>query len=234
MCLEFFFMLRPGKHTKSDNNAPFKLQDAKLCHNATPLPIVATPTHELDSTTQGWLTFTTQKNSIKAEVITHGMTGHNIVCPVRTVVCQVTYLRLRNAPLGTPLLGLVTKQEGPPPFSVPTSIPTLHNCWDNGNPMPCLDTSMFRLNPSSECMLHACSKRATSPLDQATNFCLTLLCMWHLTPKTPKECGRFHLPHLSYLPPSHPHGLGWSRQALRWNGRGWAVFWMPPQPILSP
>ena len=60
------------------------------------------------------LMFTTQKHGIKGEVITHGMTGHNIVCPVRTVVCRVTYLRLCNAPLGTPLYQYYDDSQTPP------------------------------------------------------------------------------------------------------------------------
>ena len=103
ICLGFFFMLCPGKHTKSDDNTLFKLQDVKLCRDATPLPIATTPIHELNSATHMSLMFMTQKNSMKGKVITHGMTGHNIVCPVRTAVRQVTCLWLRNAPLGTPL-----------------------------------------------------------------------------------------------------------------------------------
>ena len=103
ICLGFFFMMRPGEHTKSDDNTPIKLQDVKLHHNVTPLPITTTPTHELDSRTHVLLAFTTQKNSVKGKVITHGMTGHNLVCPVRTVARQVTCLQLCNAPLGAPL-----------------------------------------------------------------------------------------------------------------------------------
>ena len=30
ICLGFIFMLRPGKHTKSKDNTPLKLQDVKL------------------------------------------------------------------------------------------------------------------------------------------------------------------------------------------------------------
>ena len=111
ICLGFFFMLRPGKHTKSDDNTPFKLQDVKLHRDATLLPIATTPIHELDSMTHVSLTFTTQKNGVKDEIITHGMPGHDIVCPVRTVVRQVTYLWLRHAPLGTPLC----QDSWPPP-----------------------------------------------------------------------------------------------------------------------
>ena len=114
ICLGFFFMLWPGEHTKSEDNTPFKLEDVKLYQNATPLPIATTPIHELDMATHMSLTFTTQKNGVKREVITHRMTGHNIVCPVRTVVRRVTYLRMRNAPLGTPLCRYYDDSRTPP------------------------------------------------------------------------------------------------------------------------
>ena len=62
ICLGFLFMLRSGKHTKSDDNTPFKLQDVKPHRNVTPLPITTVPIHELDSATHVSLTFTTHKN----------------------------------------------------------------------------------------------------------------------------------------------------------------------------
>ena len=42
------------------------------------------------------------------------MTGHDNVCPVRTVVRHVTYLQLRNAPLSTPLCWYFDDSRTPP------------------------------------------------------------------------------------------------------------------------
>ena len=39
------------------------------------------------------LTFTTQKNGVKGEVISHGRSGHPLVCPVLAIARRVLYLR---------------------------------------------------------------------------------------------------------------------------------------------
>jgi hypothetical protein len=49
------------------------------------------------------LKFTTQKNGVKGEVISHGLSGDPLNCPVKALVCRVKYLRDRHATPDTPL-----------------------------------------------------------------------------------------------------------------------------------
>jgi hypothetical protein len=49
------------------------------------------------------LTFTTQKNAVRGEVIGLGLSGDPFVCPVKAVVGCVRYIRHNNAPAATPL-----------------------------------------------------------------------------------------------------------------------------------
>ena len=85
-------MLFPGKHTKVDDNPPFKPLDMKLNQNMTPLPISTIPIHELDIATHALLTFMTKKNGVKGEVIAHQMIVHNPVGPVHDPFCPMLAL----------------------------------------------------------------------------------------------------------------------------------------------
>ena len=49
------------------------------------------------------LTFTTQKNGIEGEVIGLACSGDPYVCPVKSIVRRVLYLRNHGAPPTTPL-----------------------------------------------------------------------------------------------------------------------------------
>jgi hypothetical protein len=49
------------------------------------------------------LTFTTQKNGVRGEVVHHGCSGALLACPVRALVRRVLHLRLHTAELTTPL-----------------------------------------------------------------------------------------------------------------------------------
>jgi hypothetical protein len=102
----FFFLCRPGEHTKTRDNTPFKLQDVTLFRNGTVVEWKTIPIEnigEIDSATSAQLMFTTQKNGVKGETMQHGMTGDPHVCPVRALVRRITYLRQLNCPYDTPL-----------------------------------------------------------------------------------------------------------------------------------
>jgi len=51
------------------------------------------PIHDLERSTSVSLTFTTQKNGVRGEVVTHGLSGHDLLCPVRAVVRRIIHLR---------------------------------------------------------------------------------------------------------------------------------------------
>ena len=102
-CIGFFYLCRPGEHTKNKTNAPFRLCDVRLYWGTAYPDWQTTPIQELDNATTASLVFTTQKNGVKGEVITHGMTGDPRVCPVRALVRRLTYHRINQSPPITPL-----------------------------------------------------------------------------------------------------------------------------------
>ena len=102
-CLGFFFMLRPGEHTFSATNTPFRLQDVKLYLGTRRLDLSTASPAEFVAATSVSLTFTTQKNGVKGEVISHGRSGHPLCCPVRAAVRRVRYLLARGFPPTAPL-----------------------------------------------------------------------------------------------------------------------------------
>jgi hypothetical protein len=99
MWLGFFFLLRPGEYTKpASDSHPFRLADVKLWVNNTPLDIFLAPPHTLLASTFVSLTFSTQKNGTRGEIIGHGRSPNPQACPVRSVARRIIYLRTLNAP----------------------------------------------------------------------------------------------------------------------------------------
>jgi hypothetical protein len=103
----FFFLCRPGEHTKNKTNTPFNLCDIRLYRNGNELPwrdLYGSPKiTDCDTATAASLTFTTQKNGIKGEVITHGMTGDPLFCPVRALVRRIIAHSLVQTPVAMPI-----------------------------------------------------------------------------------------------------------------------------------
>ncbi|EJK57071.1 hypothetical protein THAOC_22925, partial [Thalassiosira oceanica] len=70
--LAFFFLLRPGEYTdnsKESESEPFRLEDIQLFVDGRRLDIMTCSHSELMQATFGSLTFTTQKNGVRGEVI---------------------------------------------------------------------------------------------------------------------------------------------------------------------
>ncbi|KAL3826648.1 hypothetical protein ACHAXA_009089 [Cyclostephanos tholiformis] len=93
--LAFFFLLRPGEYTDNDGD-PFRLADVQLFIGDTRLPQLMAPASELCLARFALLTFTTQKNGVRGEVI-------GLACSVQAIIRQVIYLRSHSATLSTPL-----------------------------------------------------------------------------------------------------------------------------------
>lgn len=100
--LAFFFLLRPGEYTDNDNT-PFCLKDVQLFIGPRCLNLQTSSAAELAQARFGSLTFTDQKNGVRGEVIGQASTGDSFVCPVKSLVRRILYLRSHNAPPTTPL-----------------------------------------------------------------------------------------------------------------------------------
>ena len=103
IAIAFFFLMRPGEYTWQPTNTPFKLQDVKLFEGQTVIDPMTATEAQLNRADAVSLTFTTQKNGVKGEVISHGLSGHPTCCPVKTIVRRIKYLRSENFPADTPL-----------------------------------------------------------------------------------------------------------------------------------
>ncbi len=100
--IAFFFLLRPGEYTDNDGN-PFHFEDAQLFIGDTRLPLMTAPESELRHARFALLTFTTQKNGVRGEVIGLACLGDPYLCRVQAIIRRVLYLRAHSAPPTTPL-----------------------------------------------------------------------------------------------------------------------------------
>ena len=101
--LGFFYMLRPGEHCKSNDNSPLQLKDVTLTIGHRKLNIFTDDMADIVRATHCSLTFDTQKNRVRGEVIGHGRSGHSIMCPTQTLIRRIKYLLSHNAQPSTPL-----------------------------------------------------------------------------------------------------------------------------------
>ena len=103
--MAFFFLLRPGEYTDNDGD-PFRLENVQLFIGDTRLPLMTAPESELRLARFASLTFTTQKNGVRGEVIGLACSGDPYLCPVQAIIRRVLYLRMHSAPPTTPLAAL--------------------------------------------------------------------------------------------------------------------------------
>jgi hypothetical protein len=103
ICIAFFFLLRPGEYTFTTNNTPFRLQDITLYNGKRQFQSHEATMLDLNTITAVSLCFPNQKNGNKGEVISHGRSGDNLVCPCMAIVRRVRYLSQHKQPPSTPL-----------------------------------------------------------------------------------------------------------------------------------
>jgi hypothetical protein len=102
--IAFFFLLRPGEYTgTASDTCPFRLADVQLWIGSLRASAVSMPLADLARATFGTLTFTSQKNGVRGEVIGLGRSGDPLFCPVLALHRRVSHLRQHNLPPDTPL-----------------------------------------------------------------------------------------------------------------------------------
>ena len=79
--IAYFYLLRPGEHCKAPENAPLTLAVVTLLIGSTHLSLLTATPADLNRATHSSLTFDTQKNRERGEVIAHGRSGHTVACP---------------------------------------------------------------------------------------------------------------------------------------------------------
>ena len=96
--IAFFFLLRPGEYTGSNNDdTPFRLADVQLFINRRRLAFLTCSDADLAAATSVSLTFTSQKNGVRGEVVNHGISGHPLLCPVQAIIRRIRHFRANNA-----------------------------------------------------------------------------------------------------------------------------------------
>ena len=104
ICLAFFFLLRPGEYTGTvSETQPFQLADVRFTIGHLPLSTSTATPDQLLTATFVTLEFTTQKNSVRGEVIGLGRSGDPNFCPVRAAARRVLHLRTHGAAPTQPL-----------------------------------------------------------------------------------------------------------------------------------
>ena len=111
--LAFFFLLRPGEYTDTNSEStPFTLGDVQLWIGPNHrLDLKTATAAELRTATFATLTFTTQKNGVRGEVIGLGLSGDPLLCPVGALVRRILYLRSHGATDKTPLSRLFKERK---------------------------------------------------------------------------------------------------------------------------
>jgi hypothetical protein len=99
----FFYILRPGEHSKTTDNKPVKGKNVSLKVGARVLQPFSCPLADLDRVTESALKFDDQKNRHKGEEVGHSISGHSIACPTRTLARRIKYIRLNGGTPDTPL-----------------------------------------------------------------------------------------------------------------------------------
>jgi hypothetical protein len=102
--IAFFFLLRPGKYTgTASDTTPFTLRDVQCWIGQQRYLATDIPLDDLSRITFVALTFTTQKNGVRGEVIGLGRSGNPALCPVLALARRIRHLRTYRAPANTPL-----------------------------------------------------------------------------------------------------------------------------------
>jgi hypothetical protein len=107
--LAFFFLLRPGEYTdKSTDSHPFEIRDVQLFFGQQRLDCIQATDAQLLSATFGSLTFRTQKNGVRGEVVGLAHSGDPLLSPPRILARRLIHLRHHNAPNTTALARVYT------------------------------------------------------------------------------------------------------------------------------
>ena len=104
ICIAFFFLLRPGEYAISHSDSdPFTMSSIQIFRGQHRLNFQTASEAQLLTATFCSLTFDTQKNAVRGEVIGQAPSGDRLLCPARALARRIIHLRHNNAPATTPL-----------------------------------------------------------------------------------------------------------------------------------
>lgn len=108
MCIiGFYFLCRPGEHLDTRNEDaltdPFRLHDVEFCLGGKMLQAENAPLESVAASRSVTMVYSNQKNTVRNEGISHGLSGDPVICPVRAVQRQVQHLRTFQAQPDCPI-----------------------------------------------------------------------------------------------------------------------------------
>ena len=104
ICIAFFFLLRPGEYACSPSDStPFTFQSIQLFRGLQRMDLQTATEAQLLTSTFASLTFDTQKNAVRGEVIGQAPSGDRLLCPNRAIARRIIHLRRHNAQPDSPL-----------------------------------------------------------------------------------------------------------------------------------
>ena len=104
MWVAFYFLCRPGEYTADgDDSHPFRFKDVQLWLGPRRLDLKHAPPADILNAMCSALTFTTQKNCVRGEVVAQGLSGDLDACATRAIGRRILHLRRHRAPSRTPL-----------------------------------------------------------------------------------------------------------------------------------
>ena len=122
--IAFFFLLRPGEYTASPSDTqPFDFKSVQLFLGDTRLDVENSTDAQLRCATFASLTFDSQKNGVRGEVIGLGLSGDLTLCPVKAITRRIIHLRNARAPPQTPLSFCFSRNQWRP--VTPTQVSTM-------------------------------------------------------------------------------------------------------------
>ena len=101
--IAFFFLMRPGEHTVTKENTPFKMKDIQFHVGMQRYNAATIPLELLHAANFVTYTYDTQKNAERNEAIGLGRSGHGGCCPVEATAQRIRHLRDNNATPDTPI-----------------------------------------------------------------------------------------------------------------------------------
>ena len=110
--IAYFYLLWPSEHCKAPENSLLTLADVTLLISSTRLALLTATPVDLNRATHSSLTFDTQKNRERGEVIAHSRSGHTMACPTKSLIRRVRYLRSTGLPLATPFAPTLSTPAG--------------------------------------------------------------------------------------------------------------------------
>lgn len=121
--IAFFFLLRPGEYSFSKTDSdPFLLADVQFWIGHQRLNTMTATHSQLLQATFVSLTFTTQKNGVRGEVIGLACSGELFLCPVKALARRVFHLRQHNAAPTTPLCAYFSQEQQQMSYVCPSDI----------------------------------------------------------------------------------------------------------------